>query len=105
MSTFFQIKQYNETKLHYRDMNRQYYSRIYLNDNVTPLDVSLMDTDEVLNDESGFKKTILHNSKETVAIKKQIIHTSGINGKEGDWVKIEASIKVQHGIFVELFEL
>ena len=42
----FQIGQYNDTILHYRDMNRRYYSSIYLNPSPTPMDMSLLDTDE-----------------------------------------------------------
>lgn len=53
---FFQIGQYNSTVLHYHDMNWQYYGRIYLNPNPTPLDFSLLDTD-VYIDESEYKKT------------------------------------------------
>tara|TARA_R110002072_G_scaffold302097_2_gene483831 strand:- start:16245 stop:17975 length:1731 start_codon:yes stop_codon:yes gene_type:complete len=44
----FQIGQYNTTTLHYRDMNRLYYGAIYLDANPTPLDMSLLDTDEKL---------------------------------------------------------
>ena len=57
----FQVNQYNRTVLHYDDMNRRYYGRIYLNRHPTPVDMSLLDNDEVLNDESPYrKKTILH---------------------------------------------
>ncbi len=45
---FFQIHQYGETILHSRDMNRQYYAAIYLDANPTPMDMSLLDTDEKL---------------------------------------------------------
>jgi hypothetical protein len=44
----FQIWQYNAGVIHYRDMNRKYYSAIYLDRNPTPLDYSLLDTDELL---------------------------------------------------------
>jgi len=45
---FFQINQYGKTILHSRDMNRLYYSAIYLDSDPTPLDMSLLDTDEIL---------------------------------------------------------
>ena len=44
----FQIWQYNAGIIHYRDMNRQYYGAIYLDHNPTPLDYSLLDTEEIL---------------------------------------------------------
>lgn len=44
----FQIWQYNEVILHYRDMNRLYYAGIYLDPNPEPEDMSLLDTDENL---------------------------------------------------------
>lgn len=55
----FQIWQYNETILHYDHMNRRYYSRIYLNPNPTPLDVSLMDTKDWVGDEQNYKSDTL----------------------------------------------
>ena len=39
----FQLYQYNETILHYRDMNRAYYGRIYLNPSPDALDMSYLD--------------------------------------------------------------
>ncbi len=50
----FQITQYCSTILHYRDMNQRYYSRIYLNPNPAPIDMSLLDTDEWLTDEARY---------------------------------------------------
>lgn len=41
-----QIWQYNEGVLHYRDMNRKYYSKIYLDWHPTALDMSFLDSDE-----------------------------------------------------------
>ncbi len=58
----FQTTQYNQEILHYHDMNRHYYGRIYLNAHPTPADMSLLDTKEFLYDESGYKKTIIANS-------------------------------------------
>lgn len=58
----FQIDQYNDTILHYRDMNRKYYSHIYLNPHPSPLDMSLIDTDEFLNVGSEHKIVTLYKS-------------------------------------------
>ncbi len=44
----FQIYQYNKTILHYNDMNRMYYQAIYLNPDPTPVQMSLLDTKEVI---------------------------------------------------------
>jgi hypothetical protein len=44
----FQIWQYNSLILHYDHMNARYYAAIYLDINPTPIDYSLLDTDEVL---------------------------------------------------------
>jgi hypothetical protein len=55
----FQVTQYSSTILHYDDMNRRYYGRIYLNAHPTPLDMSLLDNDETLFNESGYNKTAI----------------------------------------------
>jgi len=55
----FQICQYRTGTLHYDDMNRRYYSRIYLNANPAPVDMSLLDSNELLNNEKGFNKKVI----------------------------------------------
>ena len=99
---FFQIDQYNQTVLHYRDMNRQYYSHIYLNENPTPLDMSLLDTDEILNDEEGFKKNNIATIETTLNINGRsdssaIICTQDIGTDPKGWIKIKARIKMHQG--------
>lgn len=44
----FQIWQYNTGILHYYDMNAKYYKAIYWNASPTPLDYSLLDSDEII---------------------------------------------------------
>jgi hypothetical protein len=56
---FFQVCQYNATILHYDDMNRRYYGAIYLNPSPTPTDMSLLDNDEIVRNENGYKTTLL----------------------------------------------
>lgn len=56
----FQTVQYNSGILHYDDMNRHYYSRIYLNAHPSPLDMSLLDTQEWLNDDHKYRRTVLN---------------------------------------------
>ncbi len=58
----FQITQYCNTILHFNDMNRAYYGRVYLNPNPDPVDMSLLDNDEVLNSEIGYNKKVLFSS-------------------------------------------
>lgn len=55
----FQIYQYNQTIIHSYDMNRRYYCRVYLNPSPTPLDMSLLDTDEFIYNENEFESTVL----------------------------------------------
>ena len=57
----FQLRQYNTGILHYYDMNWKYYSHIYLNPHPSSLDMSLLDTDEWI-DEGLFYKTIVYHS-------------------------------------------
>ena len=50
----FQIWQYNKTILHYNDMNRQYYQAIYLNPHPTPVQMSLLDTKEIIRNKNKY---------------------------------------------------
>ena len=103
----FQMEQYYTTVLHYRDMNRAYYGRIYLNPSPTPMDMSLLDTDEVLNDENEFeilKETIIDTAtsidrikiySNTIAqlrIKKETLESSSER-----WIKVTATIQAIEG--------
>ncbi len=58
----FQVKQYNQTILHYYDMNRAYYARIFLNPNPTPLDKSLLDNSDWLSNENDYRECIIVDS-------------------------------------------
>jgi len=103
----FQMEQYFTTVLHYRDMNRAYYGRIYLNPSPTPLDMSLMDTDEVLDTEDEFQvidETVidtvieigrLKNYSNTIAQLR--IKNDGSETAKERWIKITATIKASVG--------
>jgi hypothetical protein len=104
----FQIRQYNDTILHYDDMNRKYYCSIYLNSHPTPLDMSLLDTPEMLKSEKGYNsETILsvdtamnlEFSGDTSATLTEIpLSTFFQTGSKGDaWLKIESVAKVNQG--------
>lgn len=64
----FQIWQYNALMLHYNDMNFKYYKAIYLNPSPSPLDYSLLDTDEVMPLTSLAKEVVFHDSISTIAL-------------------------------------
>lgn len=93
----FQIGQYNDGILHPRDMNRQFYGRIYLNSNPTAIDMSLLDTDEVINDESDYSEKIIHQSIEPTPINETPFLSTKLKGKGDSWLKITASIKAENG--------
>jgi hypothetical protein len=106
----FQLKQYYTTVLHFRDMNRQYYARIYLNKNPSPLDMSLLDTHEFLRDEGKYDKhTVLFKdslfevrcSNGTYAglLETSIEHNDLNQTKADAWVRIESKIMVQNGFW------
>jgi hypothetical protein len=61
----FQINQYNKTILHYYDMNRAYYSEVFLNPNVTPLQKSLLDNQDWISKESSYFKEVIVNVDST----------------------------------------
>ncbi|MBI4929740.1 MAG: glycosyltransferase family 39 protein [Bacteroidetes bacterium] len=104
----FQIVQYNSTLLHYNDMNRKYYSGIYLNMHPSPFDMSLLDTDEMLTDESNYQKIILANADSISNIALEPYASSSLfetkistaetkNNNHEDWIKIEATITIRKG--------
>lgn len=95
---FFQIGQYNSGVLHSRDMNRKFYSRIYLNNELKPIDMSLLDTDEFLYDETGFKRTVLYQSKGSQPIDKTPILIQKVPVGNA-WLKISATITTHKGFY------
>jgi hypothetical protein len=104
----FQLKQYNHTILHYNDMNRKYYERIYLNCSPAPTDMSLLDNDEFIRNESEFKSEIIAASDSLTELKAtrdemKLIYSIAINENKNDnslpeaWLRIEAEIEVSKG--------
>lgn len=101
----FQIWQYNKTILHYRDMNRKYYCTIYLNPRPSPLDMSLLDTDEMLHNENKYVNHLLFFSDSVMkiaipensikALFESEIGENLIKESAGEgWLKIETRIKM-----------
>ncbi len=104
---FFQIYQYGQTILHYRDMNRKYYSAIYLDANPTPEDMSLLDTDEQL----PLSATSVSNDRLIFSITSPLNITSKYDsigflmrkeidtkGAKNQWVIVNAKIKSFKGM-------
>lgn len=50
----FQLEQYADTIIHFRDNNRKYYAAVYLDADPTPADMSLLDNDEILRSTNGY---------------------------------------------------
>lgn len=104
----FQIVQYNKTILHYTDMNLGYYEKIYLNPHPTPLDMSLLDTNDYLGNESNYKMQVIAHSDTLQRIQSKgnqanlLLATNvipdSINKQVAEaWLKIEAEIKITNG--------
>lgn len=104
----FQIVQYNNVILHYADMNRKYYASIYLNFHPSPLDMSLLDTDERIDDEKGYQKKIIAEvdsirhvtlfAYSSALLFETKLNSTATRKKESDnWIKIELSIKINKG--------
>ncbi len=104
----FQTWQYDKTILHYDDMNRKYYGRIYLNPNPSPLDMSLLDTDEMPDGKERFNEVRLGRRDDT----SMVLHKTGdgqvvlyedsvktLLGNEVLWIKVEAKVAVKTGLW------
>lgn len=102
----FQIWQYNALILHYDHMNAKYYAAIYLDTNPTPLDYSLLDTDEEISDDLKDKlaKSSFHFSLHTfegqdimVQIGKPLLIVSeSVTGES--WMQASLKLKCRKGV-------
>lgn len=99
---FFQLWQYNQTILHFNDMNRRYYGRIYLNAHPTPVDMSILDSNEVLDNKRSYTQqqiatlgaTPLHARADSAAI---LVSNVAITANGTDnWLRAEASINTDN---------
>lgn len=94
----FQLYQYNRTILHFDDMNRRYYSSIYLNPHPTAIDMSLLDSNDVLHNESAYKKETILVSDSLMPVHFNAenpitLGTAVLNGNKNNvYLKIEATI-------------
>ncbi len=92
----FQVGQYNSTILHYRDMNRQYYSAIYLNPNPSCFDMSLLDTDERITNILELRQINEYNITNKaltsdIGARTQLI--SGVIEQEEEWLRISGNLQ------------
>lgn len=105
----FQVWQYNKTIIHYDDMNRKYYAAIYLNAHPSPVEMSLLDTDEC-PDTTGFNllRTIrvdsiyqLNGVIDSIAyvIDERVSTLADSDSTRDIWLKISTSVKSQWGAF------
>ncbi len=92
----FQINQYGKTILHYRDMNRQYYGRIYLNSNPSPLDMSLLDNDMVM-DASDYSQVNTYLFSDTSGANEYYQVSKKIELNAGNWLRINADVQAEIG--------
>ncbi len=95
-----QTRQYCNGIIHYDDMNRRYYSRIFLNPAPTPRDMSLLDNQEFLQSEEGFKKTILMQADTAMLIHFEgntsgiILHDLPLQPSNSEtWIKVECTVQ------------
>ncbi len=104
---FFQIGQYNSTVLHYTDMNRKYYGRIYLNPHPTPLDMSLLDTNDYVSNENNYEMKVIsrmdtvHHVSAAPNTPALLIETplkpDSQKSHDEVWLKVEANVKASTG--------
>lgn len=102
----FQLRQYADTTLHYKDMNRRYYGAIYLDANPTPLDMSLLDHDEVLHNTNGYTLQQIHNRNTDTVMhlqdaNKGVLFQKTLPATQHDdqWVLVSADITVDNGFW------
>lgn len=95
----FQVVQYCDTVLHYADMNRKYYGRIFLNAHPSPADMSLLDNNEIIVHTDRYKQKQL--AAVTSAQQIQFSNTDSatiltvtvpVRTTERQWVRIDARI-------------
>lgn len=105
----FQVWQYNKTIIHYNDMNRKYYAAVYLNAHPSPVEMSLLDTDEC-PDTTGFNllRTIRIDSiyqfngrTDSIGyvIDQKVTTLLDSDSAKDIWLKISLSVKSEWGAF------
>ena len=112
----FQIRQYNSGILHYNDMNKLYYQAIFLNSNPSPIDMSLLDTKEIIKDQNLFNEisTIKPDSMylvnknsngKAIILDTMINKINGFHAVQEQWFHITAQVLSAWGAFDTRLEL
>lgn len=106
----FQIWQYNRTIIHYDHMNRRYYQVVFLNPDPTPLDMSLLDTDEMVRDESLFavaavleadsvRRVNVADRPRAFFLEQTLAGLPGYDPGREQWLKISAEVASDRGAY------
>lgn len=103
----FQTRQYDSTVLHYNDMNRKYYGRIYLNPHPTPADMSLLDNEDFIADEGSYTaqplltsdsmRTISADANQRYALTELPLKESTARER---WLRTDCSIKAPGNLWM-----
>lgn len=98
----FQLDQYFNNILHYRDMNRAYYGAIFLNKNPNPIDFSLLDSNLIPSDNELHEFNLISSSDKEIALvaevnQKVILFDSTIYLNNKSWLKFEAEVLAKFG--------
>jgi hypothetical protein len=92
----FQIKQYNQGVLHYDEMNIGFYRAIYLNPSPTPLDMSLLDTKEIIRNETLYNAETIVNRDSTCNIQSSyLLYNKTLPPKIGKEYWLKCYLKLQ----------
>jgi hypothetical protein len=99
----FQHDQYHKTILHYFDMNRRYYGRIYLNPHPGPLDMSMLDNEDMLSNTKAYTTSqLLHTDlPKPVKFKESaegtLLDTTITTNADDVWLLVDCNIKTTQG--------
>jgi hypothetical protein len=105
----FQIIQYNQSIIHYHDMNWRYYFNIYLDRHPTPIDMSLLDSNDILTKEKNYNQQILiyndssininiHEYTSKVLFETKLGQSTTSSSNKICWLKVESKIKLSTSI-------
>jgi hypothetical protein len=99
----FQIQQYNKTVLHYYDMNRAYYSEIFMNPKVSALQKSLLDNADWVEDEGAYTKTLLDTIEQAFEYRTGIdtilpLYQKKFDVSQTSFLKVSLQLKGKNGL-------
>jgi hypothetical protein len=102
IANVFQIYQYNEGILLNDGMNRQYYSAIYMDVNPSPLDFSILDTEESFNPAGLKGDTLVNLTAHTIRSHHDSTHfffqSENQNFGKETWIQVQADLTSFNGL-------